>query len=804
MELLSESSQKDSPAKSVSWRKELSIACLVALVPITIVSAYLSASDSFDLVEDDGISLTQPLLTDGLRQIQSGHLPLWSHHTGCGLPLLARAGGQGLLYPGHYLSHALCWLLGLPAHEVMMSELLHMGFGALTAYLFLRRVGVTTGAAAVGAMGYGLNGPLVGLITNHPDYAFWLPYLPLLLLVIEELLQGNRSWFWPCLGGLIGTFVCLASGPVGAFKLAVFSGLYFLMRANRRHLLFSLVRLGVAGVLALLGSLGQMFATQQWLDQTDRMQTAGFSLYEALGRLACSPEFYRGFVYPFGDYRWPEGDCFDQVFFEEGMGRFPGVGVFVGPLAALALCVAVAYLRKPGLHRALLGLMGVYFLLSLGHNWDGNFLIVQLPFFHHYRWCARWTPEFCSSAALLTGVGLDLGWRYHERRRTRWALLAFLVLSALAVTMRTQNYVADQLSEALLPIWMLMAIVLVYLFFKGRQREFYVLAVVVTALALAAAAPGGQKQRWAVLKYLQDDPLPIGKDTQERVLFLANHLEQRGFVPRDLGPLGKRGEGNFAYNLPHLNDTRTVFGYGPFTLQSQAWRAGVNTMGEVSIDPQHEAETAAIRAFLEGNLLETLRVGYVVVPRYNERLTAACRKHPHLELAGEYTWYIVYRHTGFREPAFFVQSIRPEATLSSWNDLGQAKLAEVCYSEPGYAGPESFSGVGTVRNFEEQHGRIALDVSVDVPQFLVVTSTYYQGWEARVDGELVPLYRVNGSFMGLSIPPGEHRVQLEFRPHRLYLLLGFSLVMQIILVAGCVVGIVARLRGGEPASNLSG
>ena len=52
-------------------------------------------------------------------------------------------------------------------------------------------------------------------------------------------------------------------------------------------------------------------------------------------------------------------------------------------------------------------LLGVYFFLSLGYLWEGNLLIYELPFFRHYRWPARWTPEFCAVAALLTGIGVE-------------------------------------------------------------------------------------------------------------------------------------------------------------------------------------------------------------------------------------------------------------------------------------------------------------------------------------------------------------------------------------------------------------
>jgi hypothetical protein len=785
---------KASAPEAICWRRELRIASLIALIPILIVSAFLLWSDSFDLVENDGVSLGQPVLTDGLREIFSGRLPWWSHHTGCGYPLFARG---PFLYPPNLVLHAIGSLFGLPTHELMLDHLLHLGFGAFTAYLYLRFMGVGAAAAALGAIPYGLNGALVGLVTNWTEFAFWLPYAPITFILIERLLQGDRSWLWPCLGGLIGTLVFLATGPVGTIKLAILGGLYYLFRLERSQLAFSLGRLAIAAFLALLGASVQIAATHEWVGMTNRLEATtdpdeqGQSVARTIGDMAVSPEFYKGFVYPFGEFRWPEG--FNWDFTPDHHGRFPAAAVFAGPLAFFAVCLsAVYFFRRRGVHRALLGLLLIYFFLSLGYFWFGNAPLVNLPFFRHYRWPVRWTPEFCAIAALLTGVGLELGWRYRLHRRTRWALRGFLVLAALAVTLRTEAAILDPASQEarkaqylLLP-WLLMAVALVYLFEKGNRRLFYGFGFVLTVITLTAMIPSVQAMRWGSLKYLMRDPLPIGTDTQERVLSLANGDEQRGLVPP--GPdRGKRGEGNFAYCFPHYDDTRTVFTYGPYPLWTQRWQTGITMLGETIGNP--EKEQATINSFLKGNLLETLRVGYVVVPRYNERLNQACRDNPRLELVKEYTWKTVYRHTGFREPAFFVQEVRPESELPGWDQLGRYALSRLCFAEDGYDGPRSFSGSGEVHDFVEDHGRITLRTKSGEPQLLVVTSTWYPGWQAEVSGKPAPLWRVNGSFMAVSVPAGEHEVVLEYRPRYLLLLLVLSVSVTGGLAVGC--GILA-------------
>ncbi|MDX2162240.1 MAG: YfhO family protein [bacterium] len=47
---------------------------------------------------------------------------------------------------------------------------------------------------------------------------------------------------------------------------------------------------------------------------------------------------------------------------------------------------------------------------------------------------------------------------------------------------------------------------------------------------------------------------------------------------------------------------------------------------------------------------------------------------------------------------------------------------------------------------------------------LVVTDAYYPGWTAAVSGESVPIYRMNGMFRGVLVPPGDSVVTFTFRP----------------------------------------
>ena len=47
---------------------------------------------------------------------------------------------------------------------------------------------------------------------------------------------------------------------------------------------------------------------------------------------------------------------------------------------------------------------------------------------------------------------------------------------------------------------------------------------------------------------------------------------------------------------------------------------------------------------------------------------------------------------------------------------------------------------------------------------LIVSETYYPGWDAYVDGKPQPIYEVFGALRGVVLESGSHRVEMRYRP----------------------------------------
>ncbi|TLN17417.1 YfhO family protein, partial [bacterium] len=76
----------------------------------------------------------------------------------------------------------------------------------------------------------------------------------------------------------------------------------------------------------------------------------------------------------------------------------------------------------------------------------------------------------------------------------------------------------------------------------------------------------------------------------------------------------------------------------------------------------------------------------------------------------------------------------------------------------------------------EQATRIELDVEAGQDGWLVIADTWYPGWQASVDGQVVTISRAHYVFRGLPLPAGRHLVVIEYRPWWIWPATGLSLL----------------------------
>ena len=208
-------------------------------------------------------------------------------------------------------------------------------------------------------------------------------------------------------------------------------------------------------------------------------------------------------------------------------------------------------------------------------------------------------------------------------------------------------------------------------------------------------------------------------------------------------------------------------------------------------------------------LLHMLRVGAIAIAAADEASRRLLDAHPDFVRQDETAQLLVYRHTGFRAPAWFVtEAIGVPRGPLPLPDIDTRRTAATIV--PGLEGAvrREFAPGATVTGFEERHGRVEITVSCPADGLLVIGSTFYPGWEGRVDGRPAALNLVNGGFMAIQVPAGTKRVELRYAPRWMVIAIGFSLAVWVLLHAVFFSGVlpawVRRLAAGRTPGRPAG
>ena len=77
--------------------------------------------------------------------------------------------------------------------------------------------------------------------------------------------------------------------------------------------------------------------------------------------------------------------------------------------------------------------------------------------------------------------------------------------------------------------------------------------------------------------------------------------------------------------------------------------------------------------------------------------------------------------------------------------------------------------------------------------YLVLTETWYPGWEARVDGAPVEILRANHFVQAIRLPAGRHSVRFAYHSRWL----GLGLLISAGVLAGILGTALLRRRAGQ-------
>lgn len=757
-----------------------------------------------------------------VETLKAGGLPLWNPWLGMGAPLFANY-QTALAYPPTWSQMIISWLAGIEASAWWQGVLvvLHWSIATLGMVRLARGLGLGNLAQAVSGLAFGVGGYLVsraGFLSINA-VAAWMPWIvhyagqvsssklrrgvplarPLVRLSIVsglQLLAGHAqiAWYTFLLAGLWSGYW----GWVDADLVATRMGRQASARLKITSLMKGWMWLAAGYAVGVGIAAVQLLPTVEYLTQSQRAgevdyqyaMTYSFWPWRFLSLLA--PDLFGSPVR--GDY-WGYGNYWEDSLY---------IGVLPLLLAAAALLGWLA--RRPSVRQPdarqggiaaqaplrlqaipfLAALVMLSFTLALGNNtvifpW----LYRNIPTFDMFQAPARFTIWAAFALALLAGFGAHV-WRRPQKRALYWTRLGTAGAVAVMLGSGLTWYLMGDVSPTFIR-----AAALAGLWGVGAGILSLTAPVADDAVGTEAdqttAAGYKNKWQWAVAVFVAADLIAAGwglnpgidpefysSEPQTaslvremllgRRLYLSltdeEELKYRRFLRFDSFDAGEDWHLMRAVLLPNMALFDSI--------------ASLNNFDPLL--PGRYSRWMATLAAAQGGMLDKLLdlsgVGVMETSNPAAPTGVNFQQMPE-ELGSRARWVPCALSAQDAEQAL-------ELVVRGSFDPNIDVILEGYRDQTG-TGCSGTVAAGVVELESEGPGGLVFRVLSDQPGWLLLSDTWYPGWQATVDRRTAPIFRANYLFRAVQIPAGDRLVRFIYRPLSFYLGLILSLIALLVL-----------------------
>ncbi len=702
-----------------------------------------------------------PWWVEGLRQIREGAVPLWNALNGMGAPLLANY-QTAFFYPPNlvlYLFYSLWSVEGL-AWGFTFLAMLHLIWAGWGMLYFLEQLGASPFAQVIGGLAYALGGYLVGRLEFYSMIwaASWLPWI---IGYGERLLSSNEF------KKQMGIFLFLRWVPVFAFLFScqwlaghaqlswytlVFVIIWIASRSFSMHQWRGLLRagilLGFVGILAGLISAIQLFPTAEYLLHSQRSSEYGYD--DAV-------------VYSYWPWRFLTLFAPD-LFGNPGMGNYWGYASYWEDAAYIGLIpVGLAFSTLRGVlsrryihpwltRKQVSGLwlgVAIFFILALGKNTPVfPFLYHYVPTFNLFQAPSRWMLLVVFLLIILASAGID-SWKHPFGKGLYWLRLgtagAFAItLGAAVASLAFQNIrLTFIFSTAIMGFWALLGgvftLVIPWFEKKGAESAWQILVILAVGADLLLA--GWNLNPVVSVGFYSEmtssETILKAKASAGRV-FLSDAEEYFLKFKRFFRFQDYRAVEPWIHLKSTLLPNTNLYGripsavnFDPFAPKYYAeWMKALNQRDENQVTVLLPWMGVAVWEKLDGTSPLGVRFDEITLPVQVAWFSCA-------QSAPDSAQWVMQKLVEKRE-------VKGPLLLAS--DSGVSCLLE------------------DVVLIHAQLNASEIEVVSPGAGWVYFSQIFYPGWQARVDGQVQPIYRANYAFMAVYSPREGARIELKYNP----------------------------------------
>jgi uncharacterized membrane protein YfhO len=92
-----------------------------------------------------------------------------------------------------------------------------------------------------------------------------------------------------------------------------------------------------------------------------------------------------------------------------------------------------------------------------------------------------------------------------------------------------------------------------------------------------------------------------------------------------------------------------------------------------------------------------------------------------------------------------------------------------------------------IESLTDSGNTVTIRASLPQAGWLILSDTFYPGWQAAVDGLPTEIQVANTAFRAVQVPPGAHTIEFRYEPRSVSIGLLVSLVCLVIIIVGLIV-----------------